>query len=149
MKFRTTIVQSGPTTTGIQVPDEVIEALGAGRKPPVRITINGYSYRSTVATMDGNFMVSLSSAHRAASGLAGGDEVEVDIEVDDFAARDRHARRFRCRARCRAGRPGYVRRPVEQLKRYHVDLVNGAKTDETRQRRIERSVATLKEGKPR
>ncbi len=149
MKFRTTIVQSGPTTTGIQVPDDVIEALSAGRKPPVRITINGYSYRSTVATMDGNFMVSLSSAHRAASGLAGGDEVEVDIEVDDSPREidmpDDFAAALDGEPAARATFDGLS----NSLKRYHVDLVNGAKTDETRQRRIEKSVATLKEGKPR
>ncbi len=114
MKFRTTILQSGPTTTGIQVPDEVIESLGAGRKPPVRITINGYSYRSTVATMDGKFMVSLSSAHREASGLAGGDEVEVEIEVDASPREIDMPVRFRCGARRRACGTNDLRRPIEQ-----------------------------------
>src|SRR5215213_8280982 len=82
MKFRTTITQGDKTATGIEIPDEVVEALGAGRKPPVKLTVNGYSYRSTVATVDGKFMVGFNADHRAASGLAGGDEVEVDIELD-------------------------------------------------------------------
>jgi hypothetical protein len=53
MRFRTTIVQSGKNTTGIQVPDEVVEALGSGKRPAVKVTVNGYSYRSTVASMAG------------------------------------------------------------------------------------------------
>lgn len=149
MKFRTTIKQGDKTATGIQIPDEVIEALGAGRKPPVRLTVNGYSYRSTIATVDGNFMVGFNADHRAASGLAGGDEVEVEIEVDttprlvevpaDLAA----ALDAEPRAR------GTFDRLSNSNKGYHVSLVTGAKTDETRLRRIEKSITTLREGKPR
>ena len=61
MKFRTTIKQGDKTATGIEIPDDVIAALGAGRKPPVKLTVNGYSYRSTVATVDGNSMVGFSA----------------------------------------------------------------------------------------
>ncbi len=82
MRFRTTIVQSGKTTTGIEVPDEVMEALGSGKRPAVTVTVNGYSYRSTVASMGGKPMVSLSAEHRAGAGVAGGDEVDVDLELD-------------------------------------------------------------------
>lgn len=82
MRFRTTIVQSGKNTTGIQVPGEVMEALGAGKRPAVTVTVNGYRYRSTVASMGGVAMVSLSAEHRAGAGVAGGDEVEVDLELD-------------------------------------------------------------------
>ena len=150
MKYRTTIRQAeGSPATGIEIPDEVLTALGAGRKPAVKLSVNGYSYRSTVATVDGRYMVSFSSNHRAASGLGGGDEVEVEIEVDnspreidmpsDFAAA------LDAEPAARATFDGLS----NSLKRYHVDLVNSAKTEETRQRRIDKSVATLREGKPR
>jgi hypothetical protein len=82
MRFRTTILQSGKTATGIEVPDEVMEALGSGKRPAVTVTVNGYSYRSTVATVGGRSMVGLSAEHRAGAGVAGGDEVEVDVELD-------------------------------------------------------------------
>jgi Domain of unknown function (DUF1905)/Bacteriocin-protection, YdeI or OmpD-Associated len=82
MRFRTTVRQSGKTTTGIQVPDEVIEALGSGKRPAVKVTVNGYTYRSTVAVLGGGYMVSLSAEHRAGAGVAGGDEVDVDLELD-------------------------------------------------------------------
>ena len=149
MRFRTTIAQTGKNTTGIPIPDAVIEGLGGGKKPPVRITVNGYSYRSTVATVDGQFMVGLNADHRAASGLAGGQDVEVEIELDteprtvdlpgDFAEA--------------LDADGAARRTYDglsnSLKRYHVDQVTGAKSDETRRRRIDKSIATLRAGKPR
>jgi hypothetical protein len=82
MRFRTTIQQTGRNTTGIAVPDDVVAALGSGRRPAVTVTVNGYSYPSTVASMGGVSMVSLSAEHRTGAGVAGGDEVEVDLELD-------------------------------------------------------------------
>src|SRR3954466_12731762 len=106
MRFRTTILQSGKTATGIRVPDEIVEALGKGKRPPVRVTINGFTHRSTVAVMAGDYMVGVSAENRAGAGVAGGDEVDVDLELDtaprevtlpqDFAAAldaDANARR--------------------------------------------------------
>ncbi|WP_328328754.1 YdeI/OmpD-associated family protein [Kribbella sp. NBC_00382] len=81
MKFTTTI--AGTTVTGIEVPAEVIEALGQGKKPPVVVTLNGYTYRNSVAVMGGRYMVALSVKHREAAGVAGGDEVDVEIALDD------------------------------------------------------------------
>ena len=64
------------------IPPDVLAALGTSRKPPVRVTIRDYTYRSTVATVDGRFMVGVSAENRAKAGVAGGDEVDVDIELD-------------------------------------------------------------------
>ena len=149
MKFHTTLKQGDKTATGIQIPNEVLEALGAGRKPPVKLTVNGYAYRSTVATVDGNFMVGFNADHRAASGIRGGDEIDVEIELDteprvvelpaDLAAAlevDPKAKET-------------FDKLSNSLKGYHVSQVTGAKTDETRQRRIEKSISVLREGRPR
>ena len=149
MRFRTTIQQSGKTATGIQVPAEVVDALGAGKRPPVTVTINGYTYRSTVAVMGGVYMVGVSAEHRAGAGVAGGDEVEVDVDLDtaprevdvpaDFAA-------------ALAAEPE-ARRTFDGLsysnRSWHVLQIEGAKTDETRQRRITKSVDSLKRGRVR
>jgi hypothetical protein len=149
MRFRTTIQQSGKTATGIQVPDEVVEALGSGRRPAVKVTINGYIYRNTVAVIGGVYMVGVSAEHRAGAGVAGGDEVDVDVELDtaprevavpaDFAA-------------ALDAEPN-ARRTFDGLsysnKSWHVLQVTGAKTDETRQRRIAKSVDLLKQGRAR
>jgi hypothetical protein len=149
MHFHTTILQAGKTATGIQIPDEVVEALGSGRRPAVMVTINGYAYRSTVAVVNGAFMVGVSADNRAAAGVKGGDEVEVEIGLDtapreiavpaDFAAA--------------LDAEPTARRTFDALsynnKSFHVLPINGAKTDETRKRRIAKSVAVLREGRPR
>ncbi len=149
MKFHTTIKQSDKTATGIEIPDEVVASLGAGKKPPVKMTVNGYAYRSTVATIDGKFMVGFSADHRAASGIKGGDDVDVEIELDteprtvDVPADLQSALDAEPAARQTFDKLS------NSLKGYHVYQVTSAKTDETRQRRIEKSVATLRAGKPR
>jgi len=149
MRFRTNIRQSDGSATGIEIPDDVIASLGAGKKPPVRMTVSGYTYRTTVATVDGRYMVGFSRAHRAASGLAGGDEVEVEIELDTeprvVEVPDDLQEALDAEPRAKET----FERLSNSLKGYHVAQVLGAKTDETRQRRIEKSVAVLREGKPR
>jgi hypothetical protein len=150
MKFRTTIRQAeGSTATGIEIPDKVIAALGAGKKPPVTMKVNGYAYRSTVATVDGRFMVGFSADHRAASGLKGGDEVEVEIELDTQPRTVEIPADFRAALDADAKAKATFDKVSNSLKGYHVSQVTGAKTVETRQRRIEKSIATLHAGKPR
>jgi hypothetical protein len=146
MKFRTTILQARKTATGIEVPPDIVEALGSGKKPPVRVTINGYTYRSTVAVMGGVFMISVSAENRQAAGVAAGDEVEVDLELDteprvvtvpaDLAG----ALDANPPARQKFDRLSYS----HQLQ--HVLAVEGAKAAETRQRRISKTVADLSGG---
>ncbi|HAN16989.1 MAG TPA: hypothetical protein DCP73_15940 [Chloroflexi bacterium] len=82
MSFRTTILGAMKSATGIVVPDEVVARLGSGKKPAVRVTINGHTYRSTVAVISGRFMVRVSAAERVNAGVAAGDEVEVTLELD-------------------------------------------------------------------
>jgi hypothetical protein len=76
----------GKTATGIQVPDEVIEGLGSGKRPAVSVTVNGFTYRTTIARKGGVFMIPLSAERRQQAGVAAGDDVEVDVELD--AARE-------------------------------------------------------------
>ena len=149
MRFRTTIQQSGKTATGIQVPEDIVQALGAGKRPAVKVTINGYSYRSTVAVLGGRYMVGVSAEHRAGAGVAGGVEVDVDIDLDTAP------REVTVPADLAAALDAEpeARRTFDGLsysnKSWHVLQVEGAKTDETRQRRIARSVDLLKQGRDR
>lgn len=141
--FRTKILTAGKTATGIQIPDDVIEKLGGGKKPAICVTIHGYTYRSTVAVMGGRFMVGVNAENRENAKVAGGDEVDVDIALDteprevgvpaDFAtALSRHAK-----ARKYFDSLSYSKRKA------FVQGIEGAKTPETRQRRIEKAVAEL------
>ena len=149
MRFRTTILGTGKNAAGIEIPDEVVAGLGAGKRPPVRVTINGYTYRNTVAVMGGVYMVGVSAEHRAAAGLAAGDEVDVDLELDtaprEVAVPDDFAAALDADPEAKRTFDGlsYSNRS------WHVLSIEGAKTAETRQRRIEKSIATLHEGRPR
>ena len=149
MRFRTTILQSGKTATGIRIPDEVIEALGAGRRPPIRITIRGYAYRSTVAVMGDAYMVGVNADHREAAGVNGGDEVDVEIELDTAPRTVDVPPDLMAALEAEPGARTTFDALSNSNKSWHVLGVTGAKTDETRQRRIAKSIAALKEGRPR
>ena len=81
--FSTTLMSGGGNTTGIEIPEEVVLGLGRGKRVPVTVTVNGYVFRNTTAFMGGKYLVGVSAAHREASGLKGGDVIEVTLEVDD------------------------------------------------------------------
>ena len=82
MEFRATVVLGGRTATGIQVPEDVVEELGSGKRPPVVVTIGDHSYRTTVAPMGGDYWIPLAAEHREAAGVAAGQEVDVAVELD-------------------------------------------------------------------
>jgi Domain of unknown function (DUF1905) len=82
MRFRTTLELGGKTATGFRVPPDVVAALGKGKRPPVLVTINGYTYRNTVAVYGDTYMLGVAAEHRAATGVQAGDEIEVDLELD-------------------------------------------------------------------
>jgi len=149
VRFHTTILQSGKTATGIRIPDELVDELGGGKRPPVRVTINGYTYRSTVAVMGGTYMVGVNADNRAGAGVAGGDEVDVDIELDTAP---REVSVPADLAAALDAEPA-ARRTFDGLsysnKSWHVLSVEGAKSDDTRQRRIAKSVEALAAGKIR
>jgi hypothetical protein len=149
MRFHTTILTAGKTAAGIHVPDEIVEALGAGKRPAIRVTINGYTYRNTIAILSGRFMVGVSAENRAAAGVAGGDEVDVDIELDTAPREVTVPTEL---AAALDAEPA-ARRTFDALsysnKSWHTLQVDGARTEETRQRRIARSIEALKEGRPR
>ena len=83
MRFRATLETNGRTATGIEVPSDVVDALGAGRRPPVRVTLHEHTYRTTVARMGGRFLVPVSAEVRQAAGVTAGDQLDVGIELDD------------------------------------------------------------------
>jgi len=149
MKFRTTIKQSDGNATGIVIPDELLAALGAGKKPAVSVSVNGYEYRSTVATINGRSMVGFSAAHRAASGLAGGDEVEVDIDLDTAPRIVEVPPDLQAALDAEPIARATFDRLSNSMKGYHVSQVLDAKTHETRQRRIAKSISVLRQGKAR
>ena len=148
IEFDTTLSSFG-NNTGIEVPKELIEQLGAGQRPPVLVNVNGFEFRTTVGVMSGKHLVGVTAATRKATGLAGGDAIHVVLTLapaprevsvpDDFAA-------------AMAANPpaaDFFARLSNSVQRFHIDNVNGAKTDDTRQRRIEKAIALFLAGKQR
>jgi hypothetical protein len=147
MKFRATIELAGKTATGIEVPAAVVTKMGSSKKPAVRVTINGYTYRSTVATMGGRFMVGISAEVREAAGVAAGQKVDVDVELDT-APREVTVPADLARA---LSRDATAKRFFEGLsfsnKQRIVISIEGAKAAETRERRIAKAVSALHGGR--
>jgi hypothetical protein len=147
MRFHGTIEQGGKTATGIHVPEEVVLDLGSGKRPKVRVTINGYTYRSSVASMGGRFMLGVSAEVREHAGVAGGDEVDVDIELDTEPREVRVPDDFAEALERDAGANRFFEGLSYSQQQRHVLSIEGAKAPETRRRRIDKAVATLREGR--
>ena len=146
-RFRGSVHLSGKTATGIRVPDEVVESLGSGKRPAVNATINGYTYRTTVASMGGEFWIPVSAEIREAAGVAAGDEVDVELTLD---TKPREVTVPDDLSAAMAGAPEAKRffNGLSYSAKRRITLqVEGAKTAETRQRRIDKAVASLSEGK--
>ena len=146
MRFRTTVELGGRTATGMQVPPEVVEGLGAGKKPAVLVTVGSHTYRSTIASRGGVYLLPLSAENRAGAGVSAGDEVEVTVELDtgprEVAVPDDLAAAL---AGDDAARTAFERLPYSHQLR-HVLAIEGAKAADTRQRRVSKAVEMLREG---
>ena len=140
--FHTTILQTGKNTAGIQVPDEVIEKLGAGKQPLVRVTINKYTYRSAVAVMGGKYMISFNPEHRKAAGVQGGDEANVTLELD-LEPRTLEIPTDLKDALTKANALDAFEKSAPSMKKEYVRQVEEAKAQETRERRITKIVEKL------
>ena len=149
MRFRTAVLLSGKTATGIRVPPEVIEQLGAGRKPPVRVTIGGHTFRTTVAPRGDRYLVGINAQNREGAGVSAGDEVDVDIELDtaprEVAVPGDLAEALAAAPEARLFFDGLT--PSQQ--RWYVEPIEQAKKPETRGRRVEKAIAMLREGRKR
>lgn len=141
MRFETTLSQFG-NNTGIEVPPSVLDALGGGRRPAVSVTVNGYTFRTTVGAMRGLALVPFSAERRRESGLAGGDAIVVDLELDD-APREVEVPPDLADALEAAGAREAFDRLSPSARKAHVSNVNSAKAPETRARRVAAILAKL------
>ena len=142
-KFKTTILTAGKTATGICIPGEIVEALNAGKKPPIKVTLNGYTYRSTVAVMGGKYMVGVNADIRAASGVKGGDILNVEIELDTEERKVELPADFKKALDKNSDAKKFFLTLSYSKQKNHVTLITQARTDETRLKRIDKSIADL------
>jgi uncharacterized protein YdeI (YjbR/CyaY-like superfamily) len=146
-KFQTTLLAAGKTATGIEVPANVIEGFGSSKKPAVKVTINAYEYRSTVAVMAGKFMLPVSAEHRAGAKIAAGDTVNVTLELDAAPRVLDVPQDFLDALEVDVVAKTFFEDLSYSNKRRFVLSIEEAKTPETRARRIVKSVETLRAGK--
>lgn len=145
ISFRTTLWAAGGNNVGIIVPEETVLGFGRGKRVPVVVTIDGdYSYRNTIASMGGRFLISFNAETRVATGKSAGDEIEVTLDIDDA--------------------PRIIDIPTElaaafnanpmaeeawatlsySKQRVHAQSVESAKSDETRTRRVQNIMDALR-----
>jgi len=149
MRFRAELESTGKTTAGFEVPEEVVAGLGGGGHPKVSVTVNGFTFRTSIARMGGRFLLGVSAERRARSGIEPGQVLDVDVELDtaprevevpdDLAAalaEDAQARKFWDTL-------------SHSKQSWHVDQVTSAKKAETRASRVEKSIAMLRDGRAR
>ena len=143
VSFKTVLQATGGNTTGFVVPPDKVEALDSGRRPKVNVTLNGYTYRNSVAFMGGEFWLGVSAEHRGKSGLKASDALDVTLELDT------EPREVEVPADLKAALDAdpSAKAAFEALsysnKRRQVTAIEDAKTQETRARRIAKMVADL------
>ncbi|WP_297344135.1 YdeI/OmpD-associated family protein [Amnibacterium sp.] len=144
VRYTTTMALIG-RNTGIPVPDDVLDRLGGGRRPPVAVVVNGYRYRGTVGSMGGRSLISFSSDHRARSGIAGDDVIDVELTLDT-APREVAVPDDLGAALEAAGLTEAFGRLAPSHRKAHVTSVEEAKAPETRARRIVSAVEKVRSG---
>jgi hypothetical protein len=141
--FRTILLQAeGMNATGIEIPAKIVDGFGQGKKPKVAVTINGYTYRNTVAVMGARYMVGVAKEHRDKAGVKGGDKIEVKLELDT-APREVQVPKDFAAALKKAGARAAFDKLAFTHRKEHVRAIEEAKASETRARRIEKSVAMV------
>ncbi|MCW2624178.1 YdeI/OmpD-associated family protein [Mycobacterium sp.] len=135
MKFSTTMFQLG-NNTGIEVPADVLAALGASKRAPVVVNVNGYEYRSTVAPMGGKYLLPFSADRFEESGIQGGDAIDVELTLDTAPRTVELPDDLRCALNSSATAAAAWEKLSYTHKKEHVRSVLDAKKAETRKRRI-------------
>jgi bacteriocin resistance YdeI/OmpD-like protein/uncharacterized protein DUF1905 len=144
VKFTTTLVRGKGTTMGMVVPAAIVEALGKGKRPPVKVTINGYTYRNTVAVMGDDYMIGVAQEHRKPAGVEDGGTVEVTLELDT----DKREVAVPAELAAALANDKVAKAAWDKLsyshQRAHAEPIAAAKAEDTRARRVAKAIEMLK-----
>ncbi|MGX6608231.1 YdeI/OmpD-associated family protein [Micromonosporaceae bacterium Da 78-11] len=149
MRFRAELQRTGGTTTGFEVPAEIVTGLGGGGRPQVVATVNGYEFRSSIAKMGGSHWLGVSAERRSAAGIEGGQLLEVEVILDEAPREIEVPPDLRSALDAAPAANAFWATMSFSNQRWHVDQLTSAKTDETRARRLAKSLTLLNAGKPR
>ncbi len=143
IRFRAILLLSGKTATGVEVPEHIVEKLGSSKKPPVKVTINGYTYRSSIAKMGGIFMLGMSAEVRQNSGIKSGDMITIDLETDTEPRVVSVPADFQQALGTNMMAKEFFDSLSYSSQRRYVLQIEQAKTEDTRKRRIEKTITDL------
>ncbi len=144
--FNATILQTG-NNTGIPVPEDVLEKLASGRRPAVNVRLNGFTYRSTVGAMGGQFLIPLSAERREKAKVKGGDQLEITLSLDTEPREVEVPEDFKIALAKEKKAYAFFEGLSYSAKQRYVLPITQAKAAETRQRRIDKAIADLDAGK--
>jgi uncharacterized protein YdeI (YjbR/CyaY-like superfamily) len=146
VRFKTNVELGGKTATGLEVPAEIVESLGSGKRPAVKVTISRYTYRTTVASMAGRYMIPLSAENRTSAGVTAGDQVEVNIELDTAPREVDIPQDLRARLAEHPEASAFFDTLAYSHRKEWVRWIEEAKRPETRRDRVAKTIAGLQAG---
>lgn len=149
MDYRGELQKTGGTTTGFQIPDELVAALGGGGRPKVVVTIGEFQFRSSIARMGGAHWLGVSADRRAAGGLDGGETYDLRIELDEAPRTVEVPDDLAAVLAAEPDAKAFWESISFSNQRWHAEQLTSAKTAETRARRLTKSLELLRAGKAR
>ncbi|MFJ2619040.1 YdeI/OmpD-associated family protein [Glutamicibacter sp. NPDC087344] len=146
-KFTTTLIATGGNNVGIVVPDDIVRGFAHGKRVPVVVTIDGeYSYRNTVASMGGQFLISFNAETRTATGRGAGDEISVSLELDEEPRTVEVPEDLLVLLSAEPALADAWNALSYSKQRAQVDPINAARGEDTRARRVAKTIKLLSEG---
>ncbi|HEY3512834.1 MULTISPECIES: YdeI/OmpD-associated family protein [Kribbella] len=149
MKFTAELLSTGKNTAGFEVPDEVVERLGGGGRPKVSVTVNGFTFRTSIARMGGRYLLGVSAERRTEAGVAPGEVLDVEVELDTAPRELDVPEPLAAALAADPDAKAFWDTLSYSNRQWHVLQVTSAKTDATRDRRIEKSVGMLRDRRAR
>ena len=149
MKFEAELESAGKTAAGFQVPAEIVEGLGGGGHPKVVVTVDGYTFRTSIAKMGDRYMFGVSGERRKESGIEVGKVHRVELELDTAPREIEVPDDLAAALAAEPAAQAFFEGLSYSKQSWHVFQVTGAKKAETRAARVEKSVAMLSEGRAR
>jgi hypothetical protein len=149
MELTAELLATGKNTAGFEIPESVVEALGGGRRPKVAVTVNGFTFRTSIARMGGRYLLGVSADRRTEAAIAPGDVLDLEIELDTAPRELEVPKPLAAALEADPKAKAFWSTLSYSNRHWHVLQVTSAKTDATRDRRIEKSVSMLREGRAR
>ena len=149
MKFTAELLSTGKNTAGFEVPEEIVDGLGGGGRPKVSVTVNGFTFRTSIARMGGRYLLGFSGERRTEAGVSPGEVLEVDVVLDTAARVVDVPPELAAALAAEPEAKAFWDTMSYSNQSWHALQVASAKTDATRDRRISKSIGMLREGRAR